>query len=257
MKQTVGVLGLAVAWTLAAGCSDTTPATEADYDDVAQALGGTVATSNGGGDMGSLHDSVSIAAGDPGLDISVKASGEFVGNRLGLDYDYSVKCVDAEGAPLAKCGDKTDGATADVTWSGKLESPNLTAMVSRDGQWKLTEIQSGTAAINGHGSFDLDVSFTSLFRAVTRTYTLNYDAQYSDVQVKLHPATIVGGKVNYDVHAERTASGPRRSSDANFDMNAVVEFTSAGHATITMDKKFMYSVDPTTGSVAKMGAAKP
>jgi hypothetical protein len=261
MKQRVGMLSLALAWSVAAGCSDSDKASEADYDDVAQALSVGVATNNSGGDIGSLQDSASIAVGTPTLGITVSASGEFVGNRLGVDYDYSVACSDAAGTALDRCGANTDSAKVAIKWSGELAIPNLSASVARDGHWDLSEIQSGTVQVDGDGHFDLDVQFTALFRDVTRHYSLSYDATYDGVQVRRLPAGVVGGTVSYSVKAERMASGTRGDSEASFDMDAALTFGSNASAMLTLDGKYQYAVDTSSGQITKMGtvsaSAKP
>jgi hypothetical protein len=237
---------------LLAGCSDdTTPATEADYDDVAQALSAVVATSGGGGEVGSLQDSTSIAIGEPTADITLKATGEFVGNRLGLSYDYSVTCSDVDGKTLERCGASTNTAAVNVAWSGKLAALGLTADVQREGAWTLASLKSGTAEVSGKGTFDFDVEFQSLFRNVTREYHVNYAADYAAVKVQLAAKKVVGGSVTYDIHAERKASGPRRDTSATFDMNGVLAFASDGSATLTLDDNFKYNVDTTSGVVVK------
>jgi hypothetical protein len=248
MKRKFCVLGVL---SLVACSSDATPATEADYDDVAQALSAVVATNGGGGEVGSLQDAASIAVGEPTADITLKATGEFIGNRLGLSYDYSVTCKDSTGKTLATCNGTTDDASVKVNWSGKLAALGLSADVTRDGAWQLTNLQSGTADVSGDSNLDFAAQFQSLFRHVSRAYQITYTADYSDVRVQRAPQQIIGGSVKYVVHADRKASGPLHDSAANFDMTGLLEFASDGSAKLTLDHDFQYAVDTSSGQVTK------
>ncbi|HEX4353625.1 MAG TPA: hypothetical protein VHZ95_11935, partial [Polyangiales bacterium] len=102
------------------------------------------------------------------------------------------------------------------------------------------------------GEFDLDASFQSIFRSVERDYHINYSADYSDVKVQLAPAAVMSGSVKYMIDAERKASGPLHERDADFHVDGTLEFVSAGHAMLTLDGMFKYSVDATSGAVTKM-----
>jgi hypothetical protein len=256
MKLSLALVGLASSALL--GCTSSTSsdkATEADYDDIAQSLSSVVATNGSGGDLISLQDSVSIALGAPSLGITVNAAGDFIGTRLGLNYDYKASCSDASGAAQTHCDATTDAAAVDVNWSGKLELPNLTASVQREGTWKLSKIQSGTVALDGSGDFDVDLEFQSLFRDVTRDYHLSYSADYQDVQLQLLPLQVTNGSIKYVIDAERKASGVRHESDANFHVEGTLQFAADGSATLTLDGMFRYAIDPGSGNMTKLSNA--
>ena len=251
--RAIGVLSIGFALGACGGDSD--KPTEADYDDVAQALGGVVATGSGGGEVGSFVDATAIAAGVPTLGITVNAAGQFVGNRLGLSYDYGVACLDSVGAALDRCGATTDAAQVDVAWSGDLTTPILTAAVTREGSFELTAMQSGTAVLNGTSALDIDARFDSLFRQASRVYHVSYDATYEDVQVRLLPAGVIGGRVDYALDVERMAQSARGESSASFEIDAVLVFGTDGSATLTLDGELSYAIDPLTGRAAKRAAA--
>jgi hypothetical protein len=258
MKLKFGSIGLTAACLLTGvGCTTTTQPTAADYDDVAQSLSSVTATSGGGGEVGSLSDSVTLSIGSATPGISLKAAGEFSGSRLGMSYDYAISCDDASGAKMTSCDGNSADASVKVKWSGNLALPNLTAQVQRDGDWKLTNIQTGTVAVTGHSEFDFDASFHSLFRDVSREYHVGYSADYSNVQVRRSPAAVVGGSIKYVIDAQRKASTPRNEKQANFHMDGLLEFASDGHATLTLDSQFHYAIDTKTGMVTKMTTTTP
>jgi hypothetical protein len=232
------------------GCSQD-QATEADYDDVAQALTAVVSTGNDGGEVGALSDSVSIALGSSDLSIQASAAGKFKSSHLGLEYDYAISCKDGAGTKQDKCGKTTDSADVAVKWSGELGLPHLTASVSRDGSWQLSKLQSDVAQLSGDSDFVLDAKVESLFRSVTRSYHVGYSAKYADVTFDLAARRITGGKATYSIDAERTATGPRRESEAQFSMDGVLTFAADGTATLTLDRSFSYKIDPATGVMVK------
>jgi hypothetical protein len=252
MKLNVGMTSLAALGLLACSDSDNTPATETDYDDVAQALTATISTGSGGGDILSFQDSTSIALGVPSLDLSLDASGAFAGSRLGLMYDYTANCVAADGSKLAQCDGSSAAADVNVNWSGELSLPHVTAQVQRTGAWKLSKLQSDTAELSGTGSFDVDLELASIFRAATHHYALTYSANYDHLQLVAALPIVIGGSIAYSVDAERMASGTLRDGDAKFHIDAALTFAADGGVSLSLDGKYHYAIDTTTGSVQKM-----
>src|SRR4051794_34305667 len=142
---------------IATGCGgDGASASDAEYDDVAQALSAVVATGNDGGEIGSVYDATGIALGVPKLDLEFDAAGQIVGTRLGLEYTYSAECSDAAGEPLPECDPTTDAAKIAVTWSGDLQTSHLSASVSHEGDIELARLQSGLGKVSGSGDFEYD-----------------------------------------------------------------------------------------------------
>ena len=236
--------------TAACGSDNEDSATEEDYDDVAQSLGVVVSTGNGGGEVASLSDSTDLAVGLAPLGITLKASGEFNGNRAGLSYDYALACSDEAGQALARCGADTHTAQVDVTWSGDLVLPNFSASVERDGTWQLTGLQGGTAVFSGSSSFEADATFQAAWRNIQRHYHLSYRATYDDIAVQRLPRQIVSGAVHYDVTASRKASSTSGASDAKFDVSADLTFT-GGSAELVLDGSHRYTLNVATGQVMR------
>jgi hypothetical protein len=249
MKRFLGSCVLAA--TCAVGCSSSDPATEADYDDVAQALSSTVSTGNGGGDVGSMNDTATVAAGATGLGVTFDASGKVSGDHFGLDYSYELACSDAKGAAQTKCDSTTDSAKVDVNWSGNLSLPHITASVDREGSWTLAGVQSDTVAFDGSSDFTLDLSLQSLWRNASRSYHLTYSADYAGVKLDRSARKVTGGSVKYVIDAERMAESAKKESDAKFHMDAALTFGTDGTAMLTLDKSHSYKINTTDGSVDK------
>jgi hypothetical protein len=236
----------------AVGCSsaNTTP-TSNDYDDVAQSTAALVATASGGGELGSMYDSASIAIGITPLDVSVNASGSFDGNHAGVTYNFAVSCTDAGGASVAHCGAATNDATASVSWTGNMSLPSFTADVTRNGNWSLTGLQSGTATFNGTGTFTLASTFSSAFRNETASTNLSYAATYSSITYGMLSHQATGGSVHYTIDASHAASSTSVSSNGSFSIDAVLTFAAGGGGTLVLDGSHKYLVS-SAGGVLKI-----
>jgi hypothetical protein len=240
-----------------AACSTTsstqTDVTRDQYDDTAQAIATATVTGSGGGDIGSMSDSITIALGTPPLGFVLQGDGHFHGNRLGIDYSYAITCKDAAGTTLALCDATTDAADVSVAWSGNLRSPNLDADVSRTGDWTLTGLQGATATFDGDSSFSLDTTLRSVFRpGVTETYMFDLDASYDAVKVATANRLAIGGTATLDVTGHHKVTGSNQDVDASFSVHATVSFTTIHTALIVIDGTQRYSVDLATGVVVRI-----
>ena len=250
-KRKFMLVGCAALVSFGGGCSDTDTPSEDDYDSVAQALGSVTATADGGGEVGSLIDVSAIATGSDRIGIEVKASGAWGGTRAGLTYDYDVSCSDADGKPLNPCSNATDSASVDVKWSGELTTPVISGTVSRTGMIELSDIQSGTVTIDGQGTLTVDAHFDAVLRDATADYHLSYTADYSGLRVQRAAAKVLGGTISYALDVERQATNRARESSAHFEIDAELVFAADGTAKLTLDGDHQYTVDASSGAVAK------
>jgi len=238
---------ISISFALAACSSDETTKTEHDYDDVASAVGSSMAKDSGG-DAAAMSDSTDLALGVMPLGFSLSGAGEFGGERLGLHYSYALVCKDASGGALSVCGASTDRLSAEVEWSGELDLPRLTASVEREGAWTVTGLQADVATLDGAGSFHLD-AIVRPDGLPERGVQLDYQAAYDGVQIRVDDRAIIGGRASYDIDAERTAGA---EIDARFSMDAEVTFTADGSATLVLDGTHEYRVDLRTGVALKI-----
>jgi hypothetical protein len=227
------------------GCSGSgaRSASRNDYDNVAQTTAALLIQASGGGEVGSMYDSASLAAGITPLGVTANGSASFGDAHAGLDYTLTVSCTDAAGAALSACGAKTNDAQANVAWSGNLTlPPDFTATVTRQGSWTVSGVQTGTATFNGTSSFDLTAQFTSVFYGASANVDLAYSASYDAVTYSTvwHHAT--GGTIDYSIVTSGAASGPTAQGGANFAMDAHVVFSPDGSATLTLDGSYNYKV---------------
>lgn len=236
-----------------AACSSSNTPTREQYDDTAQAIASTTATSGGGGDVASMSDSVTIALGATPLGFSLMGDGQFQGSRLGVDYSYAITCKDASGL-VGICGPTTDQATVDVAWSGDLVSTNVDASVSRDGSWSITGLQSGTATFSGDSTFSFDATLRSIFRpGVTATYAFDASASYDAVRIATQDHQVIDGSASFDLTAHSTVTGAgSNNSDATFEVHAEITFHADHTADLVLDGSQHYSLDLTTGVVIRV-----
>jgi hypothetical protein len=244
-----------------------TPATAADYEDTAQTIGSSTATSSSGtvsaGDAIALRDAVHIALGRLPLGFVLEREGHVRGSRMGVNNAFTISCKDASGAALAKCDSTTDSATVTIAWKGSIETPNFSSSVDREGNFTITGLQSGTATINGDSSFSFDTSMMSVFhQGVTSSASFDFTATYAAITVTTKDATdkdrddreITGGTATFEVKGTRKVTGTANGSndvDKSFDVNAVLTFNGDGTATLVLDGTQTFTIDLHTGKVAK------
>ena len=240
-----------IAATSFAGCSGNDTPTEADYDDVAQALTAVVVTDNEGGEVGAMIDASSIATGAGNVTLQLDATGKYTGSHLGLEYSYSASCSNAEGVAQETCDKNSDSADVAVRFNGELELPRLTATVVREGSWQLSDLQSDEVTFAGDSEFSFDTELESLFRNATRSYRLNYVANYVDVVLDKAARKVVSGKITYNIDSERVATGTRGESEAQFNIDGVLEFKADGTANLTLDSDHTYNLHLASGDLTK------
>ncbi len=237
-----------------AACSSSNQPTREQYDDTAQAIASTTATGGGGGDVASMTDSVAIALGGMPLGFSLQGDGHIRGNRLGVDYSYSIACKNLAGAVIAICDRTTNEASVDVSWSGSLQSPNLDATVTRDGTWTVTGLQTDTAAFSGASSFSFDTTLRSIFRpGVTATYSFDASASYAAVRIATQDHQVIDGTASFDLTAQHMVTGTTNHDvDASFSVHAEITFHADRTATLVLDGDQQYTINISTGVVVRV-----
>lgn len=219
------------------------------YDDVAVAVGSLVANDSGG-EVGSMNESVALSGGQEISAFVAAAKRQVV--RAGLSYEYDLTCFDAAGTEQAACdAATTDSADVSVTWSGSLDLPRYDSSINRTGQWSLSGLLGDITSLNGTGTFAIDSSFEAMYRPVTRTLSLDYQAEYDEVQIDRANERIVGGTIHYSIEGQRDVQRGERTREGSFSIDAVVTFDGTGVATVTLDGSRTYTVNLGTGAVAE------
>jgi hypothetical protein len=236
------------------GCSSSdskgTP-TSSDYDDVAQSTAAIVATPGGGGEIGSMSDSATLALGTTPADVTLSASGSYSGVHSGVTYSFTLTCTDAAGLTLPHCGPTTNDAQASVSWSGDLSVPDYTATVNRSGSWTLSGVQTGTATFSGSGNLTFASQFASAFRDEQASTNLSYSATYDALTYNETTHLVTGGSVSYTINGAASASSTSGAAGGSFTIDAVLTFASNGTATLTLDGSHTYAISA-SGTVTKV-----
>ena len=250
-RTSIAYIGITSVLALSTACLEDEP-TEQDYDDVAQGISAAISDGQGGGDVGSMNDALALAGNLAPDDITATGEGSYQGERAGLTYSYSVTCRDSADGEAAACDPATtDVAQVVVAWDGSLDLPQYQADASRTGDWTLSNIQSGTAAFNGDGTFSFDSEFMSLDGNRTRTYQLDYTATYNNVLVDVDTGALSGGTAIFTVDAARTASNQFRDVEAEFSIEVDVTFNGDGTATLVLDGGRSYDLELANGTVVR------
>jgi hypothetical protein len=222
--------------------------TSEDYDDIATSVGALVST-GAGGEGEAANDAVMIATGELPSGLTNSGSGTISGRRGSLDYSFELTCLDASDQTMDACSELTDEARLVLHWDGEIDTARWTATLIRDGDWTLRDIQSGTATLDGNGKLEVDAAFAAIYRPVTKTFRLDYDATYEGVKIRVSDRAIVGGRAMYDVHAERTVERRGRTGDGTLDVLAEVTFHEDETATLVLDGLRTYRAELATGTV--------
>ena len=204
-----------------AGCSSSNQApTSEQYDDVAQSLSAVVSAQGGGGELGSFSATASLATGTTPAGVTANAQGTFESSSAGVSYQFSLACDDVQGHALAQCGPTTNSAQANVTWSGDLSLPNLTATVQRSGSLALNGFPSGVLTIQGDGSFQFDAQFESLFRNAQASAHLTFTSSYQGITYDEAAKHVTGGTAHYTVNATASSSSTNGSTSSAYAIDA-------------------------------------
>lgn len=206
-----------------------------DYDTVAQIVGSTVATPEGGGTVGALRDSIALAFGHA-PDGFGDHGGMMGGPHGGMDHEYMmVACRDRDGRLLARCDGTTDTATVIVKWSGDVRQPDFDLASTRQGTWTLGGLQhmsSWLPTVTGNSQVEGDARF-----AGDGHYTLSVDE--TEAMVAPGPPSM-----HLDVDVTR--------GDAALHVGADVIFDGADLALLALDDMVSYRIDLNTGRVEQV-----
>lgn len=230
--------------------------TEEDYDNTAEAIAASTVTKNGSGGVGAgdiltMVDALNLAVGRSPNGFSYH-KGKYHCNRMGVDVVLTMICKDVNGKTQKRCDSKTDNATIQVEWEGKLKAPNFLATVNRAGQWTISGIQSGTASLNGDSHFAVDTTFSSVFHDdVTAAMTYDATASYNNIVFTTVDSQIASGTAAFTVDIHNTLNGTTGSDpvDKAFMISAALTFNGGGTALLVLDGINTYLINLMTGVI--------
>ena len=244
------MLRLASLGLLLLGCAtaDPTAPSSLEYNDLALAVGSTVATPSGGGELGAFGDVVALAHGRLPTGFTASADGTITGTHAGLGYRYALVCRDVQGATGA-CDGATDAVAAQVSWTGGLDLPDTGMQLDRTGMWALSGLTRGVATASGTATLAYASRIANRDRGTESTYRLAYAATYTDVAYDTVALHAMAGDLHYALVVTRTATGSAPSDHA---VDASLALLGDGTATIDLDGAQRYTLDLATGAVVRI-----
>lgn len=206
-----------------------------DAHGVAMSIASTLRPAAGGGELGAMLDVAALVRG--AMPAGFREDGGTVrGQHAGFAFDYRLACRDDHNRAIA-CGQRSDNADVDVTWSGVLASDALVMVTSREGAWILNDITPERLRLDGDSHFEYAMA------SEREHHALSYDASYRNVVLVRDERWPRGGLVRYAIEISRA-----RHEHVTIDVEA--RFHASGRATIVLPDH-EYELDLTTGSLAR------
>jgi hypothetical protein len=228
--------------------SDADVPTQADYDEVAEALAPLVAQDLGAG--GTLA-TVATAARGQSVAALRAAAGATAASGASLEWSIEVECRDATGTVQASCNAETDTALVTAGFDGSLELGTYRASLTANGRWSLAGLQSGPVTATGEQVLGAASSFTSTWRNETRTFDLEVSKSYELSFPTLDPRD-VRGELSGSVFAHRTRVNPNVDIDKRFDIDVAIELAGDRTAVLVLDGVARYRLDLDTGAITPL-----
>ena len=98
-----------------------------------------------------------------------------------------------------------------------------------------------------------DATIRSIFRpGAMATYSFDASASYNAIRIATQQHQVIDGSANFDLSAHAQVSGTNHDSDATFDIHAQITFHADHTADLVLDGSQHYSLDLTTGAVARV-----
>lgn len=220
-----------------AACGSEAPSI--DYDPVAAIVGATIATTDGGGTVGAIQDSVVLAFGHMPMGFADE-DGMMSGEHGLVHHEYKmIECRDREHRLLERCDITTDTATLISKWSGAVRQPDFDFVSRRQGMWTLSGLQhvmmdSWTPSVDGSAQIEGDAMFADA----------HYVVFAYETETMAAAGPVMGGTMRLGLDVTR--------GDAALHVDAVATFDSAEVATLVLDDMVTYRVDLHSGRVEQV-----
>lgn len=241
-------ISVVAACVLVTGCASQ-EVTSAEYDEIAQITGITIATPGGGGDVGAAADSARLARGAMPAGFSIDAqTGMAVGMHGQVPYMYMVFCSDAQGAHMDHCGPGAVTSTIIAAWQGNIVQNGFAGSIERQGTWTMTMagMMGGEAAtIAGESTFAVDVVASTGFVHHHMTST-----ERVDLRVDAISGSIASGTISSRFDGTRSDDGMHGMQSWDYGGEAEATFGEMAQASLVVAGR-VYLVDLTTGAVSR------
>lgn len=218
-------------------------ATELDYYDVATVLANAMRVPV---DV-AVVDGVNMAYGVPPSGFTNTTTGVFTGTHDAIAYTYTYHCEDINAVDTYTCGPGTDHIHWEVDANGTAALPDVNFTEDRiHAHWHIRSIGENQPRVEDTGQFWLGGRTTNDNARIT----LNVLGTWTHVRYAPQPTRPFAGTVTLSItgHRSRATSAP---TDRDFTMTGTITFA-ATTSTIALDNARTYSIDMTTGAVARM-----
>jgi hypothetical protein len=213
-----------------AGCAENaSPGSR--YESLAQIVGASIATPDGGGDLGAISDSVAIARGHVPAGFVLDRVGVAHGTHFGVPYRYWIGCSDPMFAGLP-----CDNAIAVAEWGGTLTMGGFTGDFARRGTWRMSNVFSDSPMVSG----TLTLREQTADMVDGPIYTLEGGGDLLMFVFADGYDMMAGG-----VEATYAVTGP----DGAFDLAVSVSLAGPRVASFVLDDTYTYDVDLATGEI--------
>lgn len=217
--------------TLAVACG----APEDDlYDDVAEGIGGLSAAPSSGESV-SIRDLVIAVRGDVPAGLQLSSEGSFTGLRDELELKLKVNCSDTN--QDGSCKSKAD---VEYETKGKTENFRYKLEIDRKLHWKAESLDQEIATVNGTGQLVIKSEIKSKVDDTYTKYSLDYEAQYKNVQVRTADQSLVGGEIHFDVHAKQHEKTDDTKIKEDLRIKAIIQLADGEEPALVLDEKYRY-----------------
>lgn len=223
--------------------------TSRDYDELANVIGAHVR-----GEFAIMLAAAQISESQfpagftaTGVNAEGRTTGE--GVRDGMSFAFAFHCTDGSAAQtVVPCDGAAHHSHITLAMNGSLAVGSLAMdQVAREVDWEIRDLTLDKARFRGPDQASLSTSITT--EGVAATYTVNFGATYEQVRFMPNAVIPTFGTIDFTLNAERVRAGDRRV----FNATAQLVYGASGvPTTLTIDGVLNYSINLTTGAVAKL-----
>jgi hypothetical protein len=112
-------------------------------------------------------------------------------------------------------------------------------------------LQSDTIVAMGRTNVHAETHFTGLFRPVTRSFELDFAANYA-VSMPHNAPELASGALEASIDAHRLVSGTNHDGEAHFRVDADVTLDGKGNAIVILDGSATFQLDLRSGQLVRV-----
>ncbi len=216
-----------------------------DYDELAQILGAHIR-----GEFGVQLAAAAISEARYPEGFYPTGDGAGAGVIGAMNYSFTFYCNIGDAAhTVVPCDGNAHHSHIRLTMNGSETVGSLSMnMLNREVDWEIRDLLVDKARFRGPDNVALQTSVSGA-DGVAATFTVNADANYEQVRFMPSAAFPTFGTIDFAANVERLRNADRRV----FTANAQLVYGSSGvPTTLTFDGSVAYSLDLTSGAIAKL-----